>query len=90
MNTQDPNFDPKLWQLARKRAAFQRHAASFLLVNGFLIAVWYFTSGGGRYFWPIWSILGWGIGLAFHYYEAYEGDRDSLAEKEYQRLKNQQ
>lgn len=90
MNTQDKNFDPELWKIARKRASFQRNVASYLAVNGFLMAVWFFTSGVRSYFWPIWPILGWGLGLAFQYYEAYVGDRDGLAEKEYQRLKNQQ
>jgi class 3 adenylate cyclase len=40
------------------------HAAVYVAVNLFLIAVWAVTGAG--YFWPIWSILGWGVGLACH------------------------
>ena len=40
------------------------HAAVYASVNLFLIAVWAVTGGG--YFWPIWVILGWGVGLACH------------------------
>jgi hypothetical protein len=34
-------------------------------------------------------MLGWGLGLVFHYLYAYGGSTKSLAEKEYERLKNQ-
>jgi 2TM domain len=34
------------------------------LVNAFLVVIWAVTSGGGALFWPVFPILGWGIGLA--------------------------
>src|SRR3954471_3730283 len=40
------------------------HATVFLVVNLMLIAIW--AAAGGGYFWPIWPILGWGIGLGSH------------------------
>ena len=40
------------------------HLAFYLLVNVFLIAIW--AVSGGGYFWPIWSILGWGLAVAAH------------------------
>src|SRR5215210_5611871 len=33
----------------------------YLLVNLMLIAIWAATGAG--YFWPIWPLLGWGMGL---------------------------
>ncbi len=33
-------------------------------VNLVLVAVWALTGAG--YFWPIWPILGWGVGIACH------------------------
>jgi eukaryotic-like serine/threonine-protein kinase len=36
----------------------------YLLVNVLLIGVW--AASGAGYFWPIWPILGWGIGVAAH------------------------
>ena len=44
--------------------SFKHHLAVYLLVNVFLIGIW--AASGAGYFWPIWPILGWGIGLAVH------------------------
>ena len=35
-----------------------------MIVNVALVVVWAVTWTG--YFWPIWPIIVWGIGLAFH------------------------
>ncbi len=35
--------------------------ATFLAVNLLLIAIWALTGAG--YFWPVWPLLGWGLGL---------------------------
>jgi class 3 adenylate cyclase len=40
------------------------HFTTFLLVNLMLIGLW--AASGGGYFWPIWPILGWGIGVGCH------------------------
>src|SRR3954469_1985735 len=52
----------------RRRGAFETsvrmHASVYLVVNVMLIAIW--AAAGGGYFWPIWPILGWGIGLGCH------------------------
>ena len=40
------------------------HAAVYAVVNLLLVAIW--AAAGGGYFWPIWPILGWGIGLGAH------------------------
>ncbi|HEX8462630.1 MAG TPA: 2TM domain-containing protein [Segetibacter sp.] len=82
--------DNALWEVAKKRAGFKAAASSYVIVNLFLIAIWYFTSGRNSYFWPIWSILGWGFGLAMSYVNAYHGTKLFSAEKEYQNLKNKQ
>jgi hypothetical protein len=46
------------------QAAWRGHAASYVGVNGGLVALWAATGGGE--FWPIWPMGGWGIGLAAH------------------------
>ena len=52
----------------RPRGAFETsvriHLRTFILVNLLLIGIW--AASGGGYFWPIWPILGWGIGVACH------------------------
>ena len=49
---------------ARREKDFYAHLASFLVVNTLLIGINLFTSP--EYLWFVWSILGWGIGLALH------------------------
>jgi hypothetical protein len=86
--------DEKLWKIAQKRAGFKRHLTAYVVVNTFLWALWYFTGGpsyGARIPWPAWSMLGWGLGLAFNYFDAYgPADKQSAVEEEYERLKQQQ
>jgi len=48
---------------------FRVHLGVFLLVNTMLIVIWAVTGAG--YFWPIWPIGGWGIGLALHALTVY-------------------
>jgi eukaryotic-like serine/threonine-protein kinase len=46
------------------RQSFKNHLTIYLLVNVFLIGIW--AASGGGYFWPVWPILGWGVGVAAH------------------------
>src|SRR3954454_24220388 len=52
----------------RRRSALETsvriHLTTYLLVNLMLIGIW--AAAGGGYFWPIWPILGWGIGVGCH------------------------
>lgn len=85
--------DEVLWEIAKKRASFKTHLTTYLVVNGFLWALWVFQSRGDSrvdYPWPIWTTLGWGIGLVFHYLAAYVYPRHNSVEKEYEKLKREQ
>ncbi len=60
--------DPQLWDIAKRRASFKTHLATYVIINVFLWAIWFFTDGdryGSNLPWPVWSTLGWGIGLVF-------------------------
>ena len=48
---------------------FRNHVVAYVLVNALLISIWAFSGGG--YFWPIWVIVGWGVGLAFNAWAVY-------------------
>lgn len=92
---QDQEKDEHLWLIARRRAAFKKNFFSYIVVTTFLWGVWWFTTGkntgfSGGYPWPIWIMLGWGLGLAMQYFKAYNGDKQFLAEQEYKRLKKEQ
>ncbi|HPH36463.1 MAG TPA: 2TM domain-containing protein [Sediminibacterium sp.] len=87
-NMNEPK-DEVLWQIAKERVGFRWSLLSYVFVNLFLIGIWYFGSKGNLdHFWPIWPILGWGIGLVFQYLKAYHGNKVNNVEKEYQKLKN--
>jgi hypothetical protein len=88
--TNEQQRDEQLWQTAKARVGFKWSLFSYLIVNSFLIVVWFFSSGPEHYFWPIWPILGWGLGLSFQYFNAYHGNKFSSAQEEYERLKKQQ
>ena len=55
----------------RRRREFAAHLRAFVLVNMLLIGIWAAT--GADYFWPIWPLLGWGVGILSHASEAYAG-----------------
>lgn len=48
---------------------FRSHLAVYLAVNALLVLIWALVSVG--YFWPIWPILGWGIGVVAHGVSVY-------------------
>lgn len=53
----------------KNKRAFWLHLVVYLVVNAFLIFVWAVTSRS--YFWPIWTIGPWGIGLVMHGWNAF-------------------
>ena len=42
---------------------------AYTLVNAFLVSIWAVTGAG--FFWPVFPIMGWGIGLAFNAWDVY-------------------
>ena len=48
---------------------FKAHLLAYVLVNTMLVAVWAMTGVG--FFWPLFPLMGWGIGLAFHAWDVY-------------------
>jgi len=85
--------DQQLWAIARSRAKFKRSLGSYSIVIPFLWVIWFLTSQDkdiNRIPWPIWPMLGWGIGLAIQYLKAYVIEVGSLEQREYDKLKNNQ
>lgn len=48
---------------------FKNHALIYVVVNALLVVIWALSGAG--YFWPIWAIMGWGVGLAFNAWSAF-------------------
>jgi len=84
----DKTSDEKLWKIAKKRTAFKKVLLVYIGVNLTEVVVWYFTAGPGSYFWPIWSMLGWGLGLLFQFGDAYMNNTVFSEEKEFEKLKS--
>lgn len=68
-----PQVDEREREAARRRVAAKRdflnHLVAYVVVNGFLVVVWAVTGAG--YFWPVWVIGAWGIGLILHAWDTY-------------------
>lgn len=81
-----------LWKKAKKRVEFKRHLSTYVIMNSFFWALWFFTGrheGSHGMPWPVWPMIGWGIGIAFHFMGAFVFDnRFESIEKEYEKLKN--
>lgn len=89
MSNINPSTDQELWRIAKKRVKFKRHLATYIIINTLFWVLWLFTE---RHYaglpWPVWPMLGWGIGLAFGYMDAYVLKSDNAVQKEYEKLKN--
>jgi hypothetical protein len=57
----------------KKRRDFRAHVLVYTLVNAFLVVIWAVTTPGG-FFWPIFPLVGWGIGVVMNGWDAYFAD----------------
>lgn len=74
---------------ADMKLGFRSHLIAYLLVNAGLVAINLIQTPGG-YFWAIWPIFGWGLGLAAHWVAVYHfaGDlRERAVDAELKRLR---
>ena len=85
-NSEDALREQAVTRLKKKRD-FATHVFIYVLVNAFLVGIWAFT--GGDFFWPIFPILGWGIGLGANAWDVYgrKPISDSEIEEEMARLR---
>ena len=57
----------------KKRRDFYGHILVYVLVNAFLVVIWALTSGPGSFFWPVFILVGWGIGVVMNAWDVYVG-----------------
>ena len=79
---EDPIRDQALTRLKKKRD-FKSHLVVYIAVNALLVGIWAVTREDGTIFWPIFPILGWGIGVAASAWDTY--GRKPISEAEIQR-----
>jgi hypothetical protein len=89
--------EEEIYALARHRLKVRReffsNLAAYVIVNAFLVGIWYFSPGNRGYFWPGWVMGGWGIGLTLHAVRVFairpESDKAAV-EKEAERIRKGQ
>jgi hypothetical protein len=90
---QTPVSEPDLRQAAisqlHKKRGFQSHALAYFMVNLLLVAIWFVTTRPG-FFWPVFPMFGWGIGLAFNAWDVYApGPSEERIRREMNRLSHE-
>jgi hypothetical protein len=56
------------------RGRFYQHLLTYTCVNGFMVLLWVVASvftGRLLFFWPVWTLLGWGLALGSHAIRAF-------------------
>ena len=66
----------------KRKRDFTQHLVSYVVINAVLVGIW--AVSGQGYFWPIWVIGGWGIGIVFHAWDTF-GRRRMVTEDQVSR-----
>lgn len=66
--TEDPRRQAAISHLKAKRD-LAANAVSFVVVNAFLTVIW--AVGGRGFFWPVFVMAGWGVGLVLHAWSVF-------------------
>lgn len=77
--TKDEELRNRAIQRLKKKHDFRGHLLVYTLVNLFLVSIWAVT--GADFFWPIFPIVGWGIGVVMNAWDVYrsqEPDEDQI------------
>lgn len=95
----DPQYQAAYKEAERRvkaKIGFYWNLASYVIVNGMLIAIYLLTTmaAGGLYYpWFVWPMFGWGIGLMFHFLGVFvfsgansEQTRRRMIEEEMRRM----
>jgi hypothetical protein len=69
MSTEAEEREQATRRLKAKRE-LRQHLTAYVIVDLLLVVIWAITSPGG-YFWPIWPIAGWGVGIGIHAWNTF-------------------
>jgi hypothetical protein len=73
--------DKAVTQLKKQRD-FRGHLLVYVLVNTFLVVIWLLSDPHG-FFWPVFPIAAWGIGVIMNAWDVY--GRQEITEEDIQR-----
>jgi hypothetical protein len=57
----------------KKKREFVMHLLVYVTVNAMLIGIWAVTGAG--FFWPVFPLMGWAIGVFFHALDVFWSDK---------------
>jgi hypothetical protein len=90
MRSHDEEVREQALASLKKKRDFRAHLLAFILVNSFFWVIWgvVYAFGGPVIPWPIFPLVGWGIGLTFHAWDVYGRGpfREEEIEREMSRL----
>jgi hypothetical protein len=71
----------------KKRRDFSAHLITYVLVNGVVVLLWLLSAQDG-FFWPIFLMAFWGIGVALNGWDVWRGDdfTDAEIQREIERM----
>jgi len=78
VNPENSTLRDRAVRRLKKRRDFFAHLLVYFLVNTFLVVIWAVTSSG--FFWPMFPIVGWGIGVVMNAWDVWRGDEFSEEE----------
>jgi hypothetical protein len=71
----------------KKKRDFFAHVLVYVMVNSLIVVIWAMTSHG--FFWPIFPMAGWGIGVVMNAWDVWHGDfTEDQVVREMQRLEH--
>lgn len=68
-DTGDRTLRDRALERIEKKQEFHGHLLAYVLVNAMLVGIW--AVSGAGFFWPIFPLMGWGIGIGFHAWDSY-------------------
>lgn len=72
MMTEEPGGDQRRTEAVKrleKKRGWQAGMVAYVVVNAFLIGIWFMTGRG--YFWPAWPLGAWGLGMVLSFWDLY-------------------
>jgi 2TM domain len=86
--TEDESLRERAVKRLKKRQDFYGHVLVYVMVNTFLVVIWSLTDGHG-FFWPVFPIVGWGIGVVMNAWDVFRGDEfdEQQIRREVERLR---
>ena len=82
----EPTARDRALKRLKKRRDFAAHLLVYVLVNTVIVLVWLLTGSTG-FFWPIFPIAFWGIGVVMNAWDVWHGDfTEAQIEHEIERM----